>query len=261
MTEGWKNRRIRARSRGRMMCVMSPRPPRAVLPFDDVVSRVPFLRTLDDADLKRLRPYAEVRCIPQGQPVWSQDEELTRYVFLVAGHAKLCRPCETGRDVVLDICSSGELLCASAVSSFSPACCACIAMDDEVTVVMLPRRDVLHIIEQSATVAGAFLREITGRDMRLSRRIVELASGQVERRVAVLLIRLADQMGALDRAGHVQIPLRLSRQDLADLCGTTLETTIRTMTRLAREDIVHTGALGPVITNRGRLESLASAGG
>ena len=240
------------------MCVMLPRPLRLVLPFDEVVSRVPFLRALDTADLERLRPYAEVRRIPRGQPIWSLDEELNSYVFLVAGHAKLCRACETGREVILDVRTPGELLCASAVSSFSPACCACVAMDDEITVVILPRRDMLRTIEQSATAAVALLREATGREMRLGRRIVELASGQVERRVATLLIRLADQVGVRNTAGNVQIPLRLARQDLADLCGTTLETAIRTMTKLAREDIVHTGALGPIITNRGRLELLAS---
>lgn len=239
---------------------MSPKAPRAVPTFDDAVARVPFLRALEAADLKRLRPYAEVRRVAQGQPIWSRDDEMSHYVFLVTGHAKLCRACETGRDVILDVCAAGELLCASAVSSFSPACCACFSMDDDVTVVLLPRRDVLHLIEQDASAAGALLRETTGRDMRLGRRIVELASGQVERRVATLLIRLADQVGTPGKAGHVQIPLRLSRQDLADLCGTTLETTIRTMTKLAREDIVHTGALGPIITDRGRLESLAAGG-
>ena len=261
MTEREETRRICACLNRRMMCVMSQNPPRPGWSFDGAVSRVPFLRALDAGDVKRLRPYATFRTIPRGQPIWSRDDELSHYVFLVAGHAKLCRACETGRDVILDVCAPGELLCASAVANFSPACCACLAMDEDVTVVLLPRRDVLHMIEQSAPAAGALLHETIGRDMRLGRRIVELASGQVERRVAALLIRLANQIGVTDSAGHVQIPLRLSRQDLADLCGTTMETTIRTMTRLAREDIVHTGTLGPIITNRIRLDLLAGGGG
>ena len=50
---------------------------------------------------------------------------------------------------------------------------------------------------------------------------------------------------------------RWSIENLADLCGTTLETAIRTMSRLARERIVTTAAWGFVITNRPELERLA----
>jgi CRP-like cAMP-binding protein len=231
------------------------------LAFDDVVSRVPFLRALGPAERERLRPYAQVRAVSEGRPVWMIDDELKEFIFVLDGHVKLCRPCETGREVILDVGAPGELLCSSAVTNFEPACCACVALNGDVMVVAFPRRDVLHVIEQSTTAAGAFVREATGRDVRLGRRIVELASGQVEQRAATLLLRLADQIGETNDARHIQIPLRLSRQDLADLCGTTLETAIRTMTRLAREGVVRTGAKGPIVVDRRRLEALSRGEG
>lgn len=226
-------------------------------PFDEVVDRVPFLRALGPAELERLRPYAKVRRVREGAAVWALDAELKDFIFVLDGHVKLCRPCETGRDVILDVCAPGDLLCSSAVSNFVPACCACVALDGDVTVVAFPRRDVLHVIEQSPAAAGAFVRVATGRDLRLARRVVELASGQVEQRVATLLLRLADQIGQINDAKQIQIPLRLARQDLADLCGTTLETAIRAMTRLARDGVVRTGAKGPIVVDRRRLESLS----
>jgi CRP/FNR family transcriptional regulator len=225
--------------------------------FDEVADRVPFLRALSPAERERLRPYAEVRRVPGGQAVWKLDDALTYYVFLVDGHVKMTRPCENGREVILDVTSPGDLLCISAVSSFAPACCTSVAMAEGAVAVFIPRRDLLHVVEQSPPAAGAFVREATGRETRLALRIAELASGQVEQRIAALLLHLADQNGAVRENGHVRIPLHLSRQDIADLCGTTLESAIRTMSRLSREHVVTTAARGFVITDRAALERLA----
>jgi CRP-like cAMP-binding protein len=253
---GWK----REGNRRSMTDVMSnPSQPETLRPmtFDEAAERVPFLRALAPADRDRLRPYAEVRHIPGGRAIWTLDDPLHFYIFLVEGHVKMTRPCDNGRDVILDVTSAGDLLCISAVSSFSPACCTSVAFDGGVVAVFLPRRDVLHVVEQSPTAAAAFVRESTGRETRLAQRIAELASGQVEQRLAALLLHLADQPNAVRENGHVRIPLHLSRQDLADLCGTTLETAIRTMSRLSREHVVTTAARGFVIADRQKLERLA----
>jgi len=255
-TRGWKW----AENKRNMTDVMSNSSGSGRLPpmtFDEAAGRVPFLRAIAPADRDRLRPYAEIREISAGEPVWKLDDPLHYFVFLVAGHIKMIRPCDNGREVILDVTGPGDLLCVSAVSSFSPACCTAVALHDDVVALFIPRRDVLHVVEQSPTAAGAFVRETTTRDMRLAGRIAELASGQVEQRVAALLLHLADQDGAVRQNGHIRIPLHLSRQDIADLCGTTLETAIRTMSRLSREEIVTTAAWGFVINDRQRLERLA----
>lgn len=225
--------------------------------FDDAAARVAFLRALSPTDRDRLRPYASVRRIPQGAPVWSLDEAAREFIFAIDGHVKLMRPCENGREVIIDVGKPGELLCASAACAFAPYCCTCTALDRDVVVLVLPRRDVLHLLEQNPTAAAAFVREATGREMRLGRRIVELASGQVEQRICALLLRLGEQAGTPAEGGHIRIALRLSRQDLADLCGTTLESAIRVMTRLSRQGTVRTTASGFVIRDRDRLEALA----
>lgn len=225
--------------------------------FDDAVARVPFLRALSPKDRERLRPYAAVRRIPQGRPVWTLDDAAQEFIFAIEGHVKLIRPCESGREVIIDVGKPGELLCASAACAFAPYCCTCTALDRDVIILVLPRRDVLHLLEQNPTAAAAFVREATGREMRLGRRIVELASGHVEQRVCALLLRLGDQGGTPLSGGQTRIALKLSRQDLADLCGTTLESAIRVMTKLSREGTVRTTASGFVIRDRVKLEALA----
>ena len=64
-------------------------------------------------------------------------------------------------------------------------------------------------------------------------------------------------MGRSERGGTF-IPLSLSRQELADMTGTTIETCIRIMSRWGKEGIVRTEKDGFVLVSRRDLDSIAS---
>jgi CRP/FNR family transcriptional regulator len=81
----------------------------------------------------------------------------------------------------------------------------------------------------------------------------------VESRFARLFLKLADQMGRQDRGG-LFVPMALSRQELADLTGTTIETCIRIMSKWNKDDVLHTEKDGFVILDRAALEELAAHG-
>jgi CRP/FNR family transcriptional regulator len=57
----------------------------------------------------------------------------------------------------------------------------------------------------------------------------------------------------------VTIPVALSRQDLADLTGTTIETCIRIMSRWGKEDVLRTEKDGFVLIDRPSLKALAES--
>jgi CRP/FNR family transcriptional regulator len=63
-------------------------------------------------------------------------------------------------------------------------------------------------------------------------------------------------MGRPDRGGTF-IPLSLSRQELADMTGTTIETCIRIMSRWGKEEIVRTEKDGFVVLSGSELEAIA----
>lgn len=92
--------------------------------------------------------------------------------------------------------------------------------------------------------------------MELTARLAELTGGRVESRFARLFLKLGDQMGRPDRGG-LFLPMVLSRQELADLTGTTIETSIRIMSRWNKDSILLTDKDGFVILDRPALETLA----
>jgi CRP/FNR family transcriptional regulator len=74
----------------------------------------------------------------------------------------------------------------------------------------------------------------------------------------VSLVKLAGKMGRPGGEG-INIPMALSRQDLADLTGTTIETCIRVMSRWGKEGLVRTEKDGFVILDRRALERMAAS--
>ena len=97
---------------------------------------------------------------------------------------------------------------------------------------------------------------LTHRLVELTNRLTELSGGRVEGRLARFFLKLAQDMGQMRPEGTF-IPLALSRQELADMIGTTIETSIRIMSRWGKDDIVRTEKDGFVVVDRSALETVA----
>jgi CRP-like cAMP-binding protein len=91
----------------------------------------------------------------------------------------------------------------------------------------------------------------------LTNRLAELTGGRIEPRFARLFLKLATEMGRAERGGTF-VPLALSRQELADLTGTTIETCIRIMSRWNKDEVVRTEKDGFVVLDASALEHLAA---
>jgi CRP/FNR family transcriptional regulator len=98
---------------------------------------------------------------------------------------------------------------------------------------------------------------LTQRLVELTTRIAELSGTRVEARLARLLLKMADDIGRDERGGRF-IPLALSRQELADMTGTTIETAIRIMSRWGKEGVVRTEKDGFVVLDRAALERVSA---
>jgi CRP/FNR family transcriptional regulator len=160
-----------------------------------------------------------------------------------------------GKDVILEIFGPGDPLGAVAVYEGLPFPASAQALEPT-TAVLISRKAFFELLERHPSLVRGLLLGLNQRLVELTTRLAELTGGRVEPRFARLFLKMADDRGQL-RDGLVQIPIALSRQELADLTGTTIETAIRIMSRWAKQDIVRTEKDGFVIVKRGELETLA----
>lgn len=172
------------------------------------------------------------------------EGDLPEYLYVIwMGRIKLVRHSVDGRDVVLDVLGPGRLVGEVAVFEGAPYSQTAQAME-EVAVIAIARHDYLELLQRFPTLALAVINEL-GRRLRVVNDLVQsLAVDRVERRIARALLRLALYNGTPTRDGTM-IQMRLTRQDLADMTGTTVETAIRVMSRFRK--------YGWITTQRGRV--------
>lgn len=223
----------------------------------EAAARIPFLKAFGPTERERLLRRARLKTLGPREACWVEGQAPDDFAFVVRGRLKLVKSAESGRETILEMVVAGELLCGSAVFCHVPHCCASLAQEGGTQVLLLPRADVLEAVERYPAAARALLQELTTRGVAMCRRVEELAAGQVEQRIALLLIKLADRSGIARSGTATQVPVRLTRQDLADLCGTTVETAIRVMSRLTKEKLIETASRGFLIRDRRALEAVA----
>ena len=197
---------------------------------------IPLLASLRPADRAALEPFCRTREFEKGDTIFREAEPADRIWFVIDGRVKIVKA--TGsRDLILEILGAGEPAGAVAAFERRPFPATAIAMERS-TLLSIPEREFFQLLETRPEMTRALLGGLTMRLMMLNKRLADM-TGSVEVRAARLFVTLSERMG-VRRGDQTFIPLALSRQELADLLGTTLETTIRLMSRWQKENVVLT---------------------
>ena len=78
---------------------------------------------------------------------------------------------------------------------------------------------------------------MTSRLRKSDRQIVSLSLSDAEKRIALCIVRFADEQGTI-RNGQVTIPKIPIQQDIANMAGTSRETVSRTLKLLEEKDLI-----------------------
>ncbi len=200
---------------------------------------------------------AATQSLRRGERLFTQGESTSDFTFVRRGRVKLLKADEEGEACIVAVPSGGEIVCGGAVCSGRPYCCSAEAMEDGTQVTRLPRAAVLALVERGGPPALAVLKELSARTMLLCEQISTLSAKTVQRRLARLLLRLADGSGIPLEGGKMRVPVPLSRRELAALVGTSIETAIRVMSRMNKDGIVRQASRGFVIEDMKRLRDAA----
>jgi CRP-like cAMP-binding protein len=221
----------------------------AVIPFDSI----PLLASFRPADRAALEPLCRLRGYEKGETIFDEGEEADRIYFVVHGRVKIVKSAGT-RDLILEILGAGEPV--GAVAAFERRSFPATAITLEPSSILsLPEREFFQLLESRPDMTRHLLSGLTMRLMMLNKRMADM-TGSVEVRASRLFLTLADRMGER-RGEQAFVPLALSRQELADLIGTTLETTIRLMSRWQKDGVVLTEKTGFLIADAAALRAVS----
>jgi CRP-like cAMP-binding protein len=218
---------------------------------------LPMFRELSPPLRARVAAMATLQDVDKGDAVWHAGDSPDSLTMVVEGRVKIVKHAEAG-DVILEMFGPGEVAGVVALYNQIPYPATAIAMEPSM-LLRLPRRDWFDLLERDPAFTRAVLLAMTRLNMALTRKLASMHGTRVQARVATLFLSLADRMGR-DTPEGIEIPIALSRQEIAETVGTTVETAIRVMSRWNREGVLLTGRDRFVIPDREQLKTAAQVG-
>ena len=168
--------------------------------------------------------------------VFMEGDPADWFCMVVSGRIKILRQSRGGKEVVLELLGPGEPFGGGAVLEHRPYPASAQATEPTV-VLRIPREPIVALAERHPSIIREMALMI-GRRLRAAHEsVASLATDPVEARLAAMLLRLADREGTRGGRG-VTLPFHLTRQSLADMTGTTVETTIRTLGRWLKSGVL-----------------------
>jgi len=202
----------------------------------DVVRGSPIFAALPPRELAALAAAARDTAYGAREYVFSEGEPAVAFCLVKRGHVKILRHARGGKDVVLELLGPGEAFGGVAVIERRPYPASAQTTEPSV-VTKIPQEVIVPLAERHPSIVREMALMI-GRRLRAAHEsVTSLATDPVEARLAATLLRLAAREGV--RAGRrVTFPFALTRQSLADMTGTTVETAIRVLGRWQRDGLV-----------------------
>jgi CRP-like cAMP-binding protein len=209
--------------------------------------QVSVLQNATDEDLRLFVRNGVERSLEEGEFFFFQGDPATYAYVLTSGRAKLVQSNHAGQQVNLRTINEWQVfgaLGAVRENATYPASAQAI----EHSTALAIKSDFLHEMMQTRPYLSFDLMKLmTSYIQEMQERYRELATEKVERRIARALLRLTAQMGVKTSDGAIE--LAFTRQELAEISGTTLYTVSRVLSEWERQGLVEAGRERVTIRN------------
>jgi len=194
---------------------------------------------LSDDGLMAVCQSAKIRKVKAGEFFFHEGEPAESFFVLLSGLARLLQTTPDGKQVIIHLCTPGHGMALIAALSPINNPTSAEAIKDS-TAYVWDKQTIRQLMEQYPIIAINGMELIAKRFHEVQDRYREMATERVEQRVARTLLRLAEQDG-VESASGIKIDMPLTRQDIAQMTGTTLYTVSRILSKWEQVKLVNTG--------------------
>jgi len=218
------------------------------------IRQVQIFNTLSPQEAKEVTPYLMSERFVRRESIFSEGDPSEWLYIVTKGKVKITKISQEGKEIILEIISPFDFFGGIAVVRGFPYPANAVAMEDT-EVLKISRKNLLSIMDRYPGLMFCMATNIGDRIKGSHETLKSIALEKVESRIASLLIKLADKAGEKTSEGLV-ITMKLTKQDVAEMVGTTVETSIRTMSKFAKAGLVVSKAGKFVIKDLERLRAL-----
>lgn len=201
----------------------------AAVPINrNLVAALPLFAGMEPAALDAMLAQAGMRRYALGEAVFEQGEPAKHFFVLLHGRLKVTQLTPDGQQIIVRMVNPGDLF-GIARALKRPDYPGTATAAAESTALSWPMSQWDSLLAQHPSLAVNAMQTVGTRLGEAHTRIRELATEEVERRIAHTVLRLIQQSGRKEPEG-IRIDFPVTRQDIAEMTGTTLHTVSRVMT-------------------------------
>jgi CRP-like cAMP-binding protein len=219
------------------------------------VRSLSLFERMSDAELDKFLSHASLRRVLPAEAVFKQDQLADSFYLLLSGRLKVTQVTGDGQQFIVRVVHPGELF-GFAKALQRPDYPGTALAVTESMVVCWPSDLWEQFVEQNGRLAVNAIQTMGKQLEEAHARIREISTQEVERRVAHAILRLSLLAGRKEESG-IQINFPISRQDIAEMTGTTLHTVSRILSAWEVRGVVEGGRQKILIRDLAALSRLA----
>ena len=202
----------------------------------ELLQSVSIFWDLNENDLGHIADKMVAKHFENGNYIFLEDSEGEQCFFVLEGSVKVTRLSKDGREVILAMLNKGDFFGEMSLLDGESRSANVIALE-KTKVLTLDRNDFIAVVNDYPQIAVQLLKELARRLRKSDRQIASLSLSDAEKRIALCIIRFADEQGVIQN-GKVSIPKTPIQQDIANMAGTSRETVSRALGLLEKEDLI-----------------------
>jgi len=199
-----------------------------------IVRQFSSLKALSKDELLKMAECKTSFSIKKGQHIF-EEGDITNGIYCIKdGVCKLTKLSSNGKDQIVKLVKSGDLLGQRSMISEEPTNLSAVALED-MEVCFIPKTEIMHFFNQNNQFSMNVMRTICGDLKEADEHLVDLAQKSVKERLAGTLLYLQDAFGTNEDG---TLHLQLSREELAGMIGTATESCIRLLAELNKNNLI-----------------------
>ncbi len=225
-----------------------------VLTISDL-KKVTLFQDLSSAQLQLLYDLVKLRNYQAGELIFTQGQQGDAIFFVIKGRVKIMVMSADGREKIIKVMEPGHVF--GEVVLFAGGAYPATAQPmEDCQVGVLRNEDVYSLLRKNTELAINLLQLLARRLRMAQSQLHDLALKDVFTRVTQLVCELAENEGVVLPCGAVEVKLRLTREEMAQLVGTSRETLTRTLSELRQQGLINIDRNQILVPSLARLRAV-----
>lgn len=198
----------------------------------ELLKRILVFSKLSEEQLKDIAKLEIRKEYKKGSVIFFEGEKGDAFYYILSGKVKMYKTDDEGKEIILNIFGEGSVI--GEVTMFNdidyPATAEVI---EDAVLGMIYNREIENLVASHKDLALQIIKVLTKRLYHSQMNVKEMALTNVYLRTKNVLLNLAKEHGIKTSRG-IELNLDITRQDIANIVGTTRETASRVMSELKK---------------------------